>query len=68
MMSLIDKDMMHLIQMEMLLEEIMSQIKNGNLMGDDYLWHTCRVALMHNRILIDRLYEKPKKEDWEAEL
>lgn len=49
-------DMKSLIRLEIQLEEIMSQIKNGNQMGDDYVWHTCRIALMECRVLIDRLY------------
>ena len=50
-------DMKCLIRLELQLEEIMSQIENGNQMGDDYVWHTCRIALMDCRALIDKLYE-----------
>ena len=59
-------DMKSLIRLELWLEEIMSQIKNGNQMGDDYVWHTTRIALMECRTLIDRLYEKAKNIKGEA--
>ena len=52
-------DMKSLIRLEWLLEEVMFQIENGNQMGEDYMWHTCRVALMDCATLIDRLYDKP---------
>ena len=51
-----NEDMVELVRIEGLLEEIMFQIQNGNNFGDDYSWHTARVALMQVRILIDKLF------------
>jgi len=54
-----NEDMKRLILLENHLEEIMFQIENENKLGVDYMWHTCRVALLECRTLIDRLYDKP---------
>jgi len=51
-----NEDMKGLIHIDDCLEEIMFQIQNGNNFGDDYSWHTARVALMQVRILIDKLF------------
>ena len=56
-MSLENEDMATLIKIETMLEEIMSQINNGMVTGDDYSWHCARVGLMHTSIIIDKLYE-----------
>lgn len=53
---MLNEDMKGLIHIDDCLEEIMHQISNGNSFGDDYSWHTARVALMEIRILIDKLY------------
>jgi len=51
-----NEDMKSLISIDDCLEEIMNQIQNGQSFGNDYSWHTARVALMSTRILIDKLY------------
>ena len=51
------EDMKALIHIDDCLEEIMFQIENGNNFGDNYSWHTARVALMRCRTLIDKLYK-----------
>jgi len=56
-MDMENKDMTSLIKIENMFEEIIFQLTNGMVMGEDYSWHCARLGLMHIRALIDKLYE-----------
>ncbi len=64
------EDMKALIELEKWLEEVHHQV-NTNLHDNDdfslnYTFHKSRLALMNVRILIDRLYKRPKNDEGEA--